>query len=107
MDAQFIPDPGIELRDLDLAKKIAETLHQHYPGHLWAVDVSHRNGTASIRNLRISGKMGFRIFIDDLDHDPGMKLVMRGGGELLERAKAARGRYNAANFPHLKRLGHD
>jgi hypothetical protein len=92
--------PQVALDDLITAKNMAETLHKHYPGHLWGVHCDWKGGVADIRNLGLSGNWGFRIVLkgpngfytaSDLD-----KQVMRGGGELLERFRQRRGAANEA-----------
>lgn len=79
--------------DMGMAKDIAEELHAHYPGHLWAVHV--RGGVAIIKALNISSLWGYVLKLAEIQHDAGlrMKEVMRAGGEILERAKMARGQY--------------
>jgi len=80
-----------ELADMDMAKRVAETLHKHYPNHLWAVTV--QEGSVIVKNLAISDKWCYHIRVRDLYGDPSLKTVIRGGGELLERAKIARGEW--------------
>ena len=77
--------------DMGMAKEIAEHLHSHYAGHLWAVTV--RGGVAIIKALNISSLWGYVLKLADIQHDAGarMKAVMRAGGEILERARMARG----------------
>lgn len=79
------------IADLDTARSIAETLHRHYPGHLWAVHASGETGIATIHNLRLSGRWGFVIRLLELQQDPGLRMVVRAGGELLERWALSRG----------------
>lgn len=79
------------IADLDTARKIAEVLHRHYPGHLWAVHASAETGIATIHNLRLSGRWGFVIRLQELNHDRMLKMVVRAGGELLERWRLSRG----------------
>ena len=76
---------------MDLAKKVAEHLHKHYPGHLWAVTV--RDGLCVVKNLNISSQYGYALYTTTIDADPALKCVMKAGGEILERAAIARKRY--------------
>jgi hypothetical protein len=84
----------VEACDEVMAKNVAEDLHAHYPGHMWAVHVDSEGGVVNIFNLRISGQWGMRLFYRDLalyDSEAKRKVLMA-GGELLERAKMVRGR---------------
>lgn len=83
--------PGL-VADYDTAKRIAETLHATYPGHLWGVNASAETGIATVFNLRLSGKWGFIIKLSEIIHDPSMKKVKQAGGEILERYRVSRGR---------------
>jgi len=75
------------------AKNIAGTLDKYYPGHLWAVHVDGQQGVASIQNMMLQGKWGFRIFLgEEISATDLDKIVMRAGGEILERYRQSRGR---------------
>ena len=80
-----------DAQDMNLAKDIAEILHEYYPGHLWAVTV--KGGIAMIKDLYISSLWGYVLKYKDIVGDAGArkKAVMRAGGEILERAKLERG----------------
>ena len=80
--------------DIGAAKEIAETLHAHYPGHLWAVTI--QGGVAIIKALNISSLWGYVLKQAHIQHDAGLRhrAVMRAGGEILERAAMARAAYN-------------
>lgn len=85
--------PKVSLYELNLAKQMAEALHQHYPGHLWGVCVSEKTGMADIRNLALSGQWGYRLKLKDHYSASEWKAeVVRAGGEILERFKVTRGR---------------
>lgn len=73
-----------------LAKRVLATLHQHYPGHIWGVDVD--GAMVNVRNKRIVSQYGYRIntlLMADWALD---KEVVKAGGELLERFRQRRGR---------------
>lgn len=74
-----------------LAKRAAEMLNKHYPGHLWAVNVNsdEKGGVMVIKNFSVSFRYGYTLHLSKLD--TGLKKVMRAGGEILERAKMRRG----------------
>lgn len=74
-------------QEKEWARKIGEFLLTCYPGHVWAVTVI--SGVAQIRNFLLSGVWGFQIPLDKID--PEMKVIMRAGGEVLERYNQRRG----------------
>lgn len=74
-----------------MAKNIADALHKHYPGHLWAVRIEET--VVHVFNLALSGRWGFLLHKNRID--PEMKTVMRAGGEILERYRLRRGRMRA------------
>lgn len=89
------------LREQEIAKNIAEVLHQHYPGHLWAVNVDIDNGIANVSNLRLSGNWGFVLHLGKilpLGYKSFHKVIMQAGGEILERYRLARGRYDEDKY---------
>lgn len=83
-----------DISDFKLAKSLADKLHAHYPGHLWAVFVNSRatGGVVYIKNLAVSSLYGYVLHLNNVLADPTLKCVMRAGGEILERAKFARGK---------------
>lgn len=84
--------PQLDANDLVMAKEMADALHQHYPGHLWAVTCDGKTGMADIRNLALSGNWGFRLRLPATFTASDFKRrVVMGGGELLERYRVRRG----------------
>ena len=86
--------PDISANDLLMAKEMADLLHQHYPGHLWAVSCDGAgSGFADVRNLSLSGTWGFRVKLRELfsASDFRRRIVMA-GGEILERYNLSRGK---------------
>lgn len=75
--------------ELDLAKRIAETLHREYPGHAWGVNVT--KGIIDIKDLSLSGSMGYTLHVLKLGADWRRK-VLNAAGEILERYRVARGK---------------
>jgi len=97
-DAPDRPTPAEEY----VAWRIAENLHKHYPGHLWAVHV--QKTVATVRNLALSGSHGYYLHLDKLRSEDDFKSkVMRAGGEILERFKMQRGEVSADAILDLKR----
>lgn len=81
-----------ELADMTLAKEVAETLHAHYPGHMWAVTI--KDGALVIKNLLLSSLWGMVLHMKNIaDAGVRKKRVIRAGGEFLERANLQRGAY--------------
>lgn len=93
----------IEIANEAISREIAECLEKHYPGHAWGVRADVEQGIVQVFNLRLSGQWGFTLHIDDLQHDPSMRLTIKAGGELLERYNLSRGgavehQYRDINF---------
>ena len=86
-------EPQATAYELTLAKQMADTLHRHYPGHIWGVSVSVKTGMADVRNMAISGRYGYRLkLVAHYSSSDWDREVMRAGGEILERYGQARGR---------------
>lgn len=86
------PGHSMEADDILLAKRAAELLNKHYPGHLWAVNVNSEGGVMIIKNYRLSFSYGMVLHLRNIYADPSLRRVIRAGGELLERAHMVRGR---------------
>ncbi len=82
-------------QDLALSKQAGEILERHYPGYLWAVHADTNGGVLLIHNLALHGRWGFQLNLRDVYSDPGLKSVVAAGGELLERYKMKRGKFDA------------
>lgn len=89
-----------------LAKRAADLLDKHYPNHLWAVFVNseEQGGVMHIKNFSISYRYGMVLHLNKLD--PDLKKVIRSGGELLERAAMARGKWNGRQAGSLEGAKH-
>jgi len=97
---------GHELGDVALVKRCADRLNEHYPGHLWAVHLNDESlgGVVIIRNLAVSGIYGYVLKLSRIYADPGLKCVVKAGGEILERAKMARGWWGGEYPKHVEGL---
>lgn len=94
-------DPEEQL-DMDLAKRIGETLEQHYPNHPWIVCVQGR--ALIIRHLAIAfavesriGRSGFGSVLPRKAGDTHKSLTqcaIKFGGELLEAFSLPRGAWD-------------
>lgn len=97
--------PQIDANDLVFAKEMADTLHAHYPGYLWAVTAEGAKGIATIRNLSLSGVWGFILRLPAIYSMSQFKRkVVLSGGEILERYALDRA---AANTDRLFDLPQD
>lgn len=84
--------------DCDLATAIGAKLGEIYPDYLWFVEVDSRGGMAHISMPALTNNWRYNIKLTDLHADPGMKSVMRAGGEILERWKIPRKGLDVAAF---------
>jgi len=84
-----------------LAKRAADMLNKHYPGHLWAVNVNSEEtgGVLIIKNFSVSYRYGYILHIAKLDAK--LKKVLMAGGEILERARMARGSFKGATPDYI------
>lgn len=96
-------EDGISASGMMLVKRTADELQRHYPGHLWAVNINEEGGVMTVMNLALSGKWGFLLKLKTVQEDPDLKSVMRAGGELLERYRLRRGRYEPGAVGDMKR----
>ena len=94
--------PSIRANDLVMAKDMADALHTAYPGHLWAVNVNGDKGLADIYNLALSGDRAYRMHLNTIYSASEFKKdVLRAGGEILERFRVARARFNLDHYSTL------
>lgn len=76
--------------DLVLGQRCVAMLVKHFPGRKWAVAVNSKGGVVNVFDHFTSFKYGYLLKLKDVYTDPGLKCVMRAGGEILERARIAR-----------------
>lgn len=85
--------------DQNMAKMLCERLQQHYPGHLWAVNVEGRTGLITIRNLYLSGQWGYVLKIGHVYSASSLERdAVRAGGEILERFRLSRAQFKAEQY---------
>lgn len=95
--------PDVNANDYVMAMEMANTLHQHYPGHLWAVTCEGDRGIATVRNLGLDGNWGFILKLSDLSTaSDWKKRVQMAGGEVLERFRLSRRGFRADEYSSLK-----
>ena len=87
-----------DVNDYTLAKNVAEKLEEKYPGWLWAVHVM--DGVVGVKSMRLSGNWGFILHSDKIDND--YKAVVNAGGEILERYRQHRGKFNQTKYADLE-----
>lgn len=97
INRELCVDP--KLNDVMLTQRIGKTLTDHYPGHIWAVNVNSSGGVVDIKAYNISTKYGYRLYHDTVTTDPSLKCIIKAGGELLERANLKRGGWNYGEKP--------
>jgi len=85
------------VHDYSLAKNVAEKLEEKYPGWLWAVHVM--DGIVGVKSMRLSGNWGFILHANKIDND--YKVVVDAGGEILERYRQKRGKFNQTTYEDL------
>lgn len=95
------------LADIELAGRMSEVLHRHYPGHSWAVNVDSAGKVATIKNFRLSGNWGFLLKLEATfsasEYD---RRVVMAAGELLERYHLSRGKFRQSEYRDLKTDSH-
>lgn len=92
------PDPFASA-DLDLTKKIAAIIDFHYLGQPFLVKVSHEQGVVQIQIPALMGATNwFVIPIRYLKSDPGMKHIVRGCGDILERYNIPRAHFDRDHY---------
>ena len=94
-DGNPAPDPW-RAKDAEVVKTMMRWLEKHYPGHLWGCVADLRHG---IVKFNIPILMGVRHWwvVNLRTHDivDGMR---QGAGQILERYRLNRGRFNLAQF---------
>jgi hypothetical protein len=89
----------LEAYEFGVCKTVFEKLWEHYPGYDWKVKCDAIGGYVAIKLPRIHhSALGYNIMLDDLSSDPGLRHVVKGGGEMLERFKLTRGKVNKAEY---------
>ena len=81
-----------------VAKNVAEHLEKKYPGWLWAVHVM--DGVVGVKSMRLSGNWGFVLHEDKIDND--YIAVTNAGGEILERYRQHRSKFNPDTYMELE-----
>jgi hypothetical protein len=83
----------------EMCRGFAEFINNIYPGYVWQVGMM--GDLVYVQNLSLNRKQGFRVPLKDIDIDG--KVLMRAGGELLERYRLRRGKKEPDRVKALKR----
>lgn len=101
---ELTDNPDVSTNDFVTARNIAEKLHQHYPGHLWAVTCDGKKGIATIRNLMLSHDRPYVLHLKTIFGDPHLRSVLRAGGHILEAYQQPRGKVDMDRIDALPRM---
>lgn len=93
----FNPDGRFDAVNKTLCREIGKKLAQHYPGHPWGVMAEAEHGIVKIA-LQGFTQWPYLIRLSTLKADPGLKSVVKAGGELLERLQMPRGGFSFADW---------
>lgn len=99
VEARFVPSgDGSHARartDLATARAVRRILDVAYPGHDWEVIADSGQGYVAFRIPALMG-INFAYLIKGRDLTP--EAVLKGGGELLERYRLPRGKFDLDRF---------
>jgi len=99
VEARFVPSgDGSRQRaraDLAAARAVRRILDTAYPGHDWDVVADSGQGYVAFRIPTLMGA-NFAYLVKGKDLTP--EAVLKGGGELLERYRLPRGKFNLDRF---------
>jgi len=99
VEARFVPSgEGSRARartDLATARAVRRILDTAYPGHDWEVLADSAQGYVAFRIPALMG-LNYAYLVKRRDLTP--EAVLKGGGELLERYRLPRGRFDLDRF---------
>lgn len=75
-----------------ICSMVGQELERHYPDWPWYVECRLPTGLIAVKNMALNGDYGFYLPIAGLINETDPKLVMRAGGEVLERYRLDRGK---------------
>lgn len=85
--------------DLAITRRIAMKLDQHYPCHPWMVRVDGAQGVAMISlPIIMQRNQSYVLHLSTIAADPGLRCVVRAGGEILERYNVPRAGFQIDHF---------
>lgn len=95
---EFDEKDPFQAADLTLTGRVADVIQRHYPGHPWMIEVSHEQGVVMVSIPLFTGRHKYVIHINTLKTDPALRTVIRAAGEILERYRIPRNRFNVDDF---------
>ena len=105
--ALFDRSEPIPADDVTIAMQVHETLSKHYPGHGWGVGVDSKQGLMKIHHgptmLTVDGQKAFVLHMNGFYSASQMdEVVVRAGGEILERNRLRRGAFDEDQWLNLR-----
>jgi hypothetical protein len=79
-----------EIYENKICAIVGQEMEKLYPGWRWWIECRIKTGLVAVRNLDLDGDYGCYIPILNILHNPDSKMLMRAGGEILERYKQDR-----------------
>jgi hypothetical protein len=99
---EIIEEERLSANDMLMAKTMGDVLQVAYPGHAWMVHVNGRQGIAVIRNMTLSANWGYLIRLPEMHSASWLdEQAKKAGGEILERFRMARGRFDGEKWAAL------
>lgn len=84
------------------AMRMGRILVKSYPGHGWEVEVDTCQGIAKIFNRHMSPIQGYLLKLKEIELATVDQLIMRIGGEVLERFGLSRERFEADKIREIQ-----
>lgn len=79
-----------EIYENQICSAVGQQLIRYYPNWKWWVECRLRTGLITVRNLSLRGEYGFVLPITTFINETTPKIIMRAGGEILERFNQSR-----------------
>jgi len=75
----------LQIMENKIEAMVGQELEKHYDGWQWFVECRLPTGLVAISNLTLDGEFAYYLPIAALINETDPRLVMRAGGEILER----------------------
>lgn len=108
LELEVVQDPAeaeFRVKDAEIASYIGAALVHKYPGHGWQVEADSRNGIAKIFASYMSLREAYVYKLKNIDVHTFDREMMRIGGEILERFKLSRNKFNISDVANAVRDG--
>ena len=98
------------VKEIGIARMVAEKLNAAYPGYYWHVGVEGvengtNNGRVVICCASLAMDVGYNLYVKTVLNDPDLKCVVKAGGHILETYGQTRGRMNETAVLTAKNIG--